>query len=196
MVNSKSQKSPYTTYHKLYTIAKTLRAFTLIELLVVVSILGILSAVAADLFINITRSYNKANVIAEIGQNGNSALFAMTNEIRNALSVLGSTGSISIVGQDGVTVTFSFVPPCGGGGEPSCAGGGNKNGYVARNGLPATDDTWGTGVNVTVGQFTIIDADPPVVGITMTLAQPKGVPTRIDFRAETTLKTSVSLRSY
>ena len=163
-------------------------SFTLIELIVVVGILGILSTVAADMFFNITRSYNKANIIAEIEQNANTALSSMTNEIRNALSVSPTSGNVTeivIVGQDGATVTFTFVSPTA-----------NDNGYLARNGFPMTDNERGTGVNVTYGMFTIVVADPPVVGITMTVAQPKGVPARIDFQAETTLKTSVSLRSY
>ena len=169
-------------------ITRVKSAFTLIELVVVIGVLGILSAVAADMFINITRSYNKANVIAEIEQNGNLAISTMSNEIRSALSVSptsGTASSIDIVDQDGATVTFSFISPAG-----------NDNGYVARNGLPIIDNERVTGVNVTHGMFTIVEADPSVVGITMTITQPKGVPGRIDYQAETTLKTSVSLRSY
>lgn len=169
-------------------IARVKRSFTLIELVVVVGVLSILSAVAADMFINITRSYNKANIIAEIEQNGNLAISTMSNEIRSALSVSptsGTASSIDIVDQDGAAVTFSFISPTS-----------NDNGYIARNGLPIIDNERVTGVNVTHGMFTIVDADPPVVGITMTITQPKGVPGRIDYQAETTLKTSVSLRSY
>lgn len=168
--------------------------FTLVELLVVVGVLGIVGGIAADIFINISRSHNKANVIAEIGQNGNLALSTMSNEIRSALLVSptsGTTQTIEIIDQNEEHITFSFEFP-----------GGDQNGYVARNGLPITDNERVTGVNVVEGdptkptQFEVIDADPPVVRITMTITQPKGVPGRIDFQASTTLETTVSLRSY
>ena len=166
------------------------RGYTLIELVVVVGVLVLISAVATDMFVNITRSYNKANVIAEIEQNGNTALISMVNEIRQARSVSptsGTTSTITITDQSGGTVTFGFRTPTG-----------SVNGCLYRGAATQclTDDTYATGVNVTYLIFTVIESDPPAVTVEITIAQPKGVLARQDYQAQTTLKTSVVLRSY
>jgi len=179
----------------------TKRGFTLLELLVVASVTAIIGAMAASIFISISRAYNKANIIAEIEQNGNLALTTMSNEIRNALSVSRITGSdgegIEITDQEDEVIRFCCIGPSGG-----------ANGYIARRvgsgdcnsqlpDTPMTDNDSVTGVNVTSCDFDPdTTADPPVVAITITLAQPVNVPGRIDFQAETTLTTTVSLRTY
>lgn len=185
-----------TKHLSLFTSVK--RSFTLVELLVVVVLIGILSASVTDIFIHVTRSYNKANVIAEIGQNGNLALATMGNEIRNALSVslIAGGSGLEIVNQDEETIRFCFISPTA-----------TTNGYVARrvgtgdcslipNDTPITDNSLVTGVDVYGGGFNVSTTQPPLVTLRLQLRQPRGVPSRIDFRAETTLETTVSLRTY
>lgn len=161
-------------------------AFTLIELLVVVGILGILGAVAGDIFINVFRSYNKANIMAKVERNGNIALSQMVGEIRNARSVNSpNPQTLNIANSEGAQVTFLFVPQAG-----------QDNGYIARNGISLTDNAPASGINVTALSFSVLAADPPVVAITISLTQPMGSSSRVDFQAGTTLQTSVSLRTY
>ncbi len=160
--------------------------FTLIELLVVVGLIGIIGAIAVDIFGNVTRSYNKASIIAEVEQNGNTVLSQMTGEIRNARSIVNfSATNLSIISSTGQSVSYSFVAP-----TPT------DNGYVARNTISLTDNAFTSGVNVTSLTFSVSTADPPVVAITISLSQPLGAGSRIDFQAGTTLQTSVSLRIY
>ncbi|MDP1710411.1 MAG: prepilin-type N-terminal cleavage/methylation domain-containing protein [candidate division WWE3 bacterium] len=162
------------------------RAFTLIELLVVVGILGVVGAVAADVFVNVSRSYNKANVIAEVERNGNAALAQMTLEIKNSrVASRPNSRTLILTTASGAAVTYLFVPQTA-----------SANGYIARNGIPLTDNAFTSGVNVTGLSFSLLDATPPAVIITLTLTQPLGSPSRVDFQAGTTLKTTVSLRTY
>jgi len=166
------------------------RGFTLIELLVVIGVIAIVGAITADIFVNVTRSYNKAEILSRVERSGNSTLSQMTGEIRNAQTVTspakGSFGaSLTITSAEGAAVTFSFVLP-----TPSA------NGYVSRNGISLTDSSYSTGVNVTSLSFSIVDANPLVVSISLGLEQPLGAPGRVDFKADTALQTSVSLRTY
>ncbi len=169
---------------------KAKAGFTLIELLVVIGIIAIGGAIAADILVNVTRSYNKAEILSREERSGNATLSQMTGEIRSAQAVAfpraGSSGSaLRITSAEGATRTFSFVLP-----TPSA------NGFVSRNGVPLTDRSYNTGVNVTSLLFSVVDADPLVVSITLRLEQPLGAPGRVDFKAGTTLQTSVSLRTY
>ncbi|NIT04033.1 prepilin-type N-terminal cleavage/methylation domain-containing protein [Candidatus Saccharibacteria bacterium] len=175
----------FTIHYSLFTHAKRV-GFTLLELLVVVGLIGIIGAIAADIFVNVSRSYNKANIIAEVERNGNIALSQMVGEIRNARSATSPDAqTLDIVNASGVNVTFSFTPQTA-----------SDNGYVARNGTPLTDSSFASGVNVTSLVFSLADTDPQVVSITMSLSQPLGVSSRVDFQAGTTIQTSVSLRTY
>lgn len=180
----------------------TKRGFTLLELLVIASVTVIIGAMAASIFISVSRAYNKANIITEIEQNRNLVLTTMSNEIRNALSVSPITGDegndgIEITDQEGEAIRFCCIGPSGG-----------ANGYIARrvgsgncnsqsSDTPMTDNDPVTGVNVTTCDLVPDNtANPPVVAIAITFAQPVDVPGRIDFQAETTLETTVSLRTY
>ncbi len=166
------------------------KGFTLIELLVVIGVVAIVGTLAADIFVNVTRSYNKAEILARVERSGNVALSQMVGEIRNARAVItpsaGSFGSLlTITSAGGSPVTFYFVPPTA-----------DANGYVAREGVAITDNSYASGVNVTSLLFSVLEAQPRVVSISLQLEQPLGAPGRVDFKAETTLQTSVSLRSY
>lgn len=72
---------------------KNQQGFTLIEILVVISIIGILTAITADIFIQIIRGSNKANIVTEIKQNGDNILNQLERVIRNAeeVTAMGST---------------------------------------------------------------------------------------------------------
>lgn len=164
--------------------------FTLIELLVVIGVIAVVGAITADIFVNVTRSYNKAEIITRVERSGNTAVSQMTEEIRNARSVVspipGSTGSsLTITNVDGAQVTFSLTPPTSG-----------NNGYVTRGSTPITDNSYTTGIDVTSLTFSVVDATPRVVSIHMDLEQPLGAPGRVDFSANTAITTSVSLRTY
>ena len=166
------------------------RGFTLLELLLVIGIVAIVGVIAADIFVNVTRSYNKAEIITRVQRSGNSVLAQMSSEIRNSRGVIspspGATGSsLTIEDASGKQVTFDFSPAAGG-----------NNGYVSRNGVAISDSDLSTGVNITNLSFTVLDTRPLVVGISLSLEQPLGVPGRIDFQAATTMQTSVSLRTY
>lgn len=164
-------------------------AFTLLELLVVIGIVAIVGVIASDIFVNVTRSYNKAEIITRVQRSGNSVLSQMTGEIRNARRVIspnpgGSDSELTIEDASGNQVTFSFTPA------------GADNGFVTRNGVAISDNDYETGVNVTSMNFTVLDSSPAVVGIGLGLEQPLGAPGRVDFQAAMTLQTSVSLRTY
>ena len=164
--------------------------FTLLELLVVIGIISLLGVITADIFSNVTRSYNKAEIINRIQRSGNTVLAQMTEEIRNARRVVfptpGSSGSsLTIKDFSGNSAIFSFVPPDA-----------DDNGFVSRNGVLISDDDFSNGVNVTSLFFNVLDTGPVVIGITISLEQPLGAPGRIDFQAKTDLTTTVSLRTY
>ncbi|MEX0587548.1 MAG: prepilin-type N-terminal cleavage/methylation domain-containing protein [Patescibacteria group bacterium] len=164
--------------------------FTLLELLVVIGIIAIVGVIAADIFVNVTRSYNKAEIITRVQRSGNVALAQMTGEIRNARRVIspapgGSDSTLTIENSSGGQVAFAFQPAMGG-----------ANGYISRDGSPISDSDYETGVNITSLTFTVLSTTPTVVGITLGLEQPLGVPGRVDFQAATSLQTSVSLRTY
>ena len=155
-----------------------------------IGIVAIVGVIAADIFANVTRSYNKAEIITRVQRSGNTVLAQMTSEIRNSRGVIspnpGATGSsLTIEDASGNQVTFDFT-----------VGAGGDNGFVSRNGVSISDSDLSTGVNITNLVFTVLDTSPLVVGISLSLEQPLGVPGRIDFQAGTTMQTSVSLRTY
>jgi prepilin-type N-terminal cleavage/methylation domain-containing protein len=189
MANSKrliANSNTETTSRKPLAVSHRLSAFTLIELLVVIGVTGILGAVATGIFINISRAFNKANIIAEIERSGNAALTSISNEVRNASSVSTIENGIEITNWDGTSIAFTFEEPTD-----------EANGYIARDGNSVTDNEYVSGINVNSATFTVNSgANPPTVKITMFLTQPKGAPSKVDFRADTTLETTVTLRNY
>lgn len=173
-----------------WLMARAKRGFTLLELLVVIGVISIVGVITADIFSNVTRSYNKAEITVRVQRTGNVVLSQMVGEIRNARTVTspapGSSGSsLTIEDSDGSPVVFAFTAP-----------GGATNGYISRNGSAISDANYASGVNVTSLSFSVLVSDPLVVSITVALQQPLGAPGRVDFNAAASLQTSVSLRTY
>jgi prepilin-type N-terminal cleavage/methylation domain-containing protein len=63
------------------------KGFTLIEILVVIAIIGVVMGITSDVFIQIIKASNKANIVTEVKQNGDSVLNQLDRIIRNAEEV-------------------------------------------------------------------------------------------------------------
>lgn len=60
------------------------RAFTLIELLVTVGVLAIVSGLAVTIFVTISASYDKADVISRLSSDGNRIMEQITRSVRSS----------------------------------------------------------------------------------------------------------------
>jgi len=185
-----------------FKLSNTDSGFTLIELLVVIVVLGILGVVGTDLFSSVIKGTNKANVIAEVKQNGQLAMDIIERNIREATSATNpilpgspptyDTTNLILTTPSG-TITFGFIPECG---DDSC------NGQITMNNVPITSTDTKTGVSVADVAFEITPppssspSSPAVVTVRMTINQAAQASTRKDFTANVPLRTDVSLRSY
>ena len=169
------------------------RGFTLVELLVGMAILIVVATIGGDLIFNVIRSYNKANILAEIEQNGNHTMSIMEQQIRNAASVdpfASPSSSITLHTHQEKDITFSQVTVAG----SSC-----NNGAIMRNSgsgdTPITNTNEINGVNVSELTFTS-DGGGNMITIKMVLEEACGAPTRREFQVNpVTLTTTVVLRS-
>ncbi len=87
------------------------KGFTLIEILVVITIIGILTGITADIFIQIVRGSNKANVVTEIKQNGDNILNQLERAIRNAEEITAFGSTADAWGPTSWTDTTTVVAP-------------------------------------------------------------------------------------
>lgn len=86
------------------------KGISLIEVLVAITIIGIFGLIASDLMIRSLKANNKARLISQIKQNGQSALITMEDYIRNADSILCvQPGVLTMVSRDGSTTRFWFA---------------------------------------------------------------------------------------
>jgi len=81
--------------------------FTLLEILIAVSVIGIISAVIAEVFYTTTKTNAKTEIIKDVKQNGEFAIDVMTRFLMNAAGVESDCpapdtqlSSINIVGSD------------------------------------------------------------------------------------------------
>jgi prepilin-type N-terminal cleavage/methylation domain-containing protein len=68
------------------------KGFTLIEIVVVIAIIGIVTGITSDVFIQIIKASNKANIVTEVKQNGDSVLNQLDRIIRNAEEITAAGG--------------------------------------------------------------------------------------------------------
>ncbi len=89
------------------------QGFTLIEILVVITIIGVLTGITADIFIQIVRGSNKANVVTEIKQNGDNILNQLERTIRNAeeITAMGGTNTFDWAPSSAWTDVSTIVAP-------------------------------------------------------------------------------------
>jgi len=163
--------------------------FTLVELLVVVGLVLIIGTVGTSIITSILRSYNKAHIINEIEQNGNYVLSLMESQIRNAKSVspTGTTSSLTVTTQDGATIIYTIASAGGVGVVQKTSGGVTE--ILSNNNL-----TTGVNVDTTNSHFVVSTTTPPSVQIVLRLSQAPNAPGRVDYQAETTLRTTVVVR--
>lgn len=177
--------------------------FTLIEILVVIAIFAILALVGTDLFSSVLRGSNKAQVQSEIKQNGQVVLNTIERYVRSSTNAAVSGNKLTLTQRDGESVDFEYVPGCTP--PPSCSPNGKitlKIGSGTAEELTNTNIV--SGAHVQNAVFSVVSPTPPavpsattqVVEIELTLSQGTAAPTRKDFVAVITLKTTVLTRSY
>lgn len=177
--------------------------FTLVELILVVALLSISVGVTSDILLTLIRSYNKSQVTNEIEQNANFISQKIVKELRNATAItsLGSlSGSDLTPGVDSNDISFSdqdqniiryvvdtndsiiyrsFDDQSGGAVvlEPLTVN--FAGGVVASCGAPNC--------------FTLLQANPQVVRISINLAQGGGAPNKI-FEGTISLEDTIVIR--
>lgn len=83
--------------------------YSLIEMLVVITLLIMMSLTATSLFLNTLTGSNKTSINLTVKQQGEYAMSQMVAMIRNAVRIDScSSGSMTILNQDGLTTTFSL----------------------------------------------------------------------------------------
>ncbi|HEY5601171.1 MAG TPA: type II secretion system protein [Patescibacteria group bacterium] len=165
--------------------------FTLIELLVVIAIFSVIGVVGTDLFTNLIKGSNKANVTSEVKQNSQLAIDLMERYIRNSTNATTDGSSLTLSVPEGTRI-FSCVVPTA-----------TTNGKITLgDGLTANDVTNIdplSGVDISSCSFAVTTPSvisPKVVSIAIVAQQAVKAPSRRDFQASVTISTTVSLRTY
>lgn len=141
------------------------KGFSLIEVLVVIAMIALIGIVITELFFRSFLGSNKASIVSNIKQNGQSALEQMDKTIRGAEKVLAvcpdPNPNTILIYKEGIYTRFRFNPPA-----PSVNP--RENGYISSDNLsdcsaltpidPAavnilTDRNSSKGVSVTDGKF-------------------------------------------
>jgi len=163
------------------------KGFTLVELLVVVGLVLIIGTVGTSIITSVLRSYNKAQIINEIEQNGNYVLSLMESQIRNARSVVCDSGGpnclkVNVTPQGGIAFSFEIAT--------------GTIGVVRKDAEVLTNDDWQTGVDVVISGTSAshFNVSGNKVEIVLQLRQAPNAPGRVDYQAATTLRTTVVVR--
>lgn len=191
------------------------KGFTLIEILVVLGILVITVSSTLLFLTSVLRGSNKANVYAEVKQNGQSVLDSLERQVRNAVDAQ----QISVEGLNTIKLTRQDQNPL----YIICKGSdASHNGYIGTLTLVAATDPDPTSsgsfialtnkddVNSGVDLDCISDAacklqvippssgsnSPPIVSLCFYANQATQAPSRQDFLVGLKFKTTISLRKY
>ncbi len=179
--------------------------YTLIELLVVLGILALTVGAIAMFLTSVLKGTNKANVSAEVKQNGQAILDSLERQIRGAAAVENFAGGNLKVTKD--TGDYLFIV---------CQSGvGGKNPRIielqtTRSTPPlltspvwksASNDDTATGIDISNCKFSVYPADfsaegapiPAVVSISFDAGK---AGQRADLSAKSTFETTISLRKY
>lgn len=192
------QSSPKrdTVNHKPTTNNQT--GFTLIELLITIAVFSVLAIVGTDLFTSFLQGTNKAQVVAEVKQNGQLALEKAERLIRSSTVVSpDGTSKLSLTQRSGGDTVIEFVDGCR---PPGCLGP-KSNGKIqtvtgsTTQALTNTDTK--NGVDVISATFSVTSTGgPQIVKIKLTLTQGVEAPSRKDFVAQVDLETTATTRTY
>ena len=93
------------------------RGFTLVEILVVIAVIAITGTIMVAIFTNTLRGSNKAQVFANIKQNGQAVLERMDKEIREADDVICpklppfDKGRTLVIFTNGCFTRYRFIDP-------------------------------------------------------------------------------------
>lgn len=178
--------------------AQPQKGFTLIELLITIAVFSILAVVGTDLFTSFLQGTNKAQVLAEVKQNGQLALEKAERYIRSSTNVvLSGTNEINLTQRSGGDVTVRFVDGC----RPPGCGGPKTNGKIETVTSGTTQDLTNTdtvnGIDVISATFSVTSSGgPQIVQIKLTLSQAVSAPSRKDFVAQVDLETTATTRTY
>ncbi len=206
-----------TKYKILNTKYSKSNGFTLIEFLVVLGILAITVSSTLLFLTSVLRGSNKANVIAEVKQNGQAVLESLERQIRNGVGAeqvgLVENNTVKIIRQDHDPLYIR------------CFSNVSLNGYIGSVASDTTDvtgpgdlqyismtfkDDLVSGVDIDCPDSTDIangcafrvipssagGISPPVVSVCFYANQAAQAPSRQDFQAKVKFQTTISLRKY
>lgn len=185
--------------------------FTLIEFLVVLALLTISVGSSLLFLTNLIKGSNKANIVAETRQNGQTVMGSLERMIRNASlaeNVLGQTNYLKLTIDEAGNRSYLFIKGCvvnnGTYGPNSWIGvGQNATGAPPADTslIPVTNTDPISGVDISGCDFNVVSASegsnsPALVNIRFFVSQGAVAPSRQDYLAKLEFKTTISLRKY
>lgn len=180
------------------------RGFTLIELLVVIGILVVVVGSALLVLTAVLKGTNQANVTAEVKQNGQAVLDSLEKQIRNA-TVAEPVGSGKYLKLTQAASDPVHIKCFGDGGGVK-----TENGWIgvvtsattpqdsAYISVTNKNDTV-SGVDIQNCSFTVLaltTTSPSIVSLSFVVNQGVAAPSRVEFLANASFSTTISLRKY
>ena len=178
---------------------KFTRGFTLLEFLIVIGLLSITIGSILLFLTSVLKGTNQANITSEVKQNGQVVLDTLESQIRNASDAsLILTTYIKLLRQNADPLHIRCVNPAGENGRIEIA---VSTDQPATNFTSITSQDTVSGVDITYCSFTIIPtsggvSDPPIVSVSFTVNQGRDAFSRVDFMANVSFQTTISLRGY